>query len=111
MQARWRPRRWPATGLCAGSADAEGIPDAGRVGRIDLGEMAELAVDDVAWHAGHGGGDVLEQALALPVVEQAEQGAGLAIVVVAGAMIVAVGVAGDAQRRLAEFRRLTRSAS
>src|ERR1700712_111926 len=78
----------------------DGLIDAIGPGRIRRPEMLQLTVDDRAGNALHGTGDVVEETLALSLVEHPEQVARLRVVVVAVAMVVAVGVSGDAQRRL-----------
>ena len=64
--------------------------------------MANLAADDLDGHAAHGVGDVVHEPLALLVIEQTEEIAGLGVVVIADAMIVALGIAGDRERRFAK---------
>ena len=73
--------------------------DAGGVGRIGLREVSELAFDDLFRHAGHGRRDIFVQPLFLFFRHQAIEVPGLGVIVVAIAMIVPVGVAGDLQRR------------
>ena len=58
---------------------------------------------------GHGCGNVVEQALPLPSIEQAEQRGNLAIVVIADAMVVPVAIARDPQRWLLHRRILPRA--
>ena len=69
---------------------------------MHLLEVPQLPLDDELRHAGHRVGDVAEEALALASVEELEQGPGLAVVVVALAVVVAVPVTRDSERRLAE---------
>ena len=62
--------------------------------------MLQLAAQDVRRNALHCFGNVVEQALSLLNIEKPEQIAGLGVVVVAGAVVVAARVTGDLQRRL-----------
>jgi len=57
-------------------------------------------VDDLVRHALHRFGNVVEEPHFLVIIEQIEQGTGLAVVVVALSMVVAVGIAGNLQWRL-----------
>ena len=61
--------------------------------------MPQLALDDELGHALHCIGDVGEEPGLLADIEQVEQRTGLAVVVVALAVVVAVRVARDLQRR------------
>src|ERR1700722_8644699 len=70
------------------------------IGRIDLGEMRQLTLDDFPGYALHQGGDVAEQPLALASIEQAEQRGDLAVVVIAVPVVIPIGISRDPQRRL-----------
>src|SRR6266446_46125 len=82
--------------------DAQRLRDASAVCGIGLVAVNDLPLDDLDRHALHRCPVVLEELLLLDGGHQPEQVAGLTIVVVAVAVIVAVGVARDLQRRLAE---------
>ncbi len=83
----------------AASVLAQRRSHAGGVVGIDELELLELTFDDFRRYALHGTGDVAVEPLLLGLVEQPVQGARLRIIVVALAMVVPVGVAGDFQRR------------
>src|SRR5882757_6023530 len=76
-------------------AGAEAHPggDADAIVRIRAIEMRHLSLDDLGRHAIHRGLDVVEQLLLLIGAHQPKQVAGLTVVVIAVAMVVAVGVA------------------
>ena len=74
------------------------------VGWIGPVEVHELAIDDEGRHPFHRAGDVGTEACLVGRIQQAEQRTGLAVVVVAGTVVVAVGVAADFQGRFAELR-------
>ena len=69
-------------------------------------EMNNLALDDLNWHALHGGRDVIHQSAALFGVQQAEQVARLGVIIISCAVIVTVRITGDLQWRFPVFRRL-----
>src|ERR1043165_2831665 len=75
-------------------------PDSRAVGGIALREVRDLAREDFLRHAAHGRGEVVEEAFAVRGVEEAEEVAGLRVVVVAEAVVVAVGGAGERERGL-----------
>src|SRR5690606_25115752 len=52
------------------------------VGRVCLGEVAQLTFDDFLGNTRHGVGNIAEQTLLFLVVEQAEQIAGLRVVII-----------------------------
>src|SRR6266699_5135208 len=85
-----------------GDRDAHATRDPGSVVRMGFVEMCDLALDDLDRHALHGLGNVVHQPGSFIRIHKAEQIARLPVIVVAVAVIVAVGVAGDLQRRLAE---------
>jgi len=60
---------------------------------VDPVEQHQLPLDDKVGHARHRGGDVDEEALLLACVEQVEQRARLAEIVLAGTVVIARGVA------------------
>jgi len=70
----------------------------------------ELALHNFLGHTGHRGGGVFEQPLLLVRRHQAEQIPRLRVIVIAIAMTIAVGIAGDLERRFGETRVLRRSA-
>src|ERR1700674_5014478 len=80
----------------------QGVGNAFCVFRVGFGEMAELTLGYLNRHALHGLGDVVYQPLLRFLADQAEQVAGLPIIVVAVAMVVAGGIAGKLERRLDE---------
>src|SRR6476620_237598 len=82
--------------------DANRLGDANTVFWIGPVAVGDLPLDDLDRHALHRCLVVLEQLLLLVGAHQAEQVAGLTIVVIAVAVIVAVGRARDRKRRLAE---------
>src|ERR1700730_12870859 len=84
------------------AVELQRLGHAGTVGRVALGEQCDLPALDLIRHTLHRRGDVVEQALLLLSVEQAEQVAGLRIVVVPVAVVVAVGIPVQGQRRLGE---------
>src|SRR5229473_1164516 len=84
--------------------------DADAVIRIGTVEMRDLALDDLRRHAIHRGLDVVEQLFLLIGAHQPEQVADLTVIVVAVPMVVAVGVAGNRQRRLLDADILHRTA-
>src|SRR4030081_3857156 len=82
--------------------DAERLGDASAVGGIGLVAVDDLPLDDLDRHACPRCLVVMKERLLLVGRHQPEQVARLTIVVVAVAVIVAVGIARDFQRRLAE---------
>ena len=70
--------------------------------RMHLLEMRELPLGDLMRDTPHGFGAVEKQASLLAGIEQIEQRRDLLVVVIAVAVIVAIGVARDRQRRLGE---------
>src|SRR5690606_21254830 len=80
-----RACRPQARALAPSEAETEPFRHAGAIGGIGLGEVRDLAALDLLRHALHRVGDVGHQPLALVRLQEAEQGAGLAVVVVAGA--------------------------
>src|SRR3954454_5385889 len=82
--------------------DADRLRDTGAVFGIGPVAVGDLPLDDLDWHALHRCLVVLEQLLLLLDAHQPEQVAGLTIVVIAVAVIVAVSCARDRERRLAE---------
>src|SRR5690606_16793287 len=82
--------------------EVEGLGHAQAVVRIGAEEVADLAQLNLARNTGHVSGDVAAETLLLVRTQQAEEIAGLRVVVVALAMVVAIGVAGDLERRLVE---------
>lgn len=88
----------------------EGLAHTVAIMWVGLGEVAELVLDDLRRHAGHGPGDVVVQPLALGRAQQAVEISRLGVVVVANPMIIAVGSAGDLQRRFLDRPILDRPA-
>jgi hypothetical protein len=76
---------------------------------MHLREMPKLTLDDELRDALHRRGDVGEEPGLLAVVEQIEQRAGLHVILVAIAVVEAVRIAGDLQRRLGQIRALDRT--
>src|SRR5882724_8683948 len=72
--------------------------------------MLYLPALDRLRHAAHRTGDIVHQGFALSLGHEAEQGARLAVIVIADAMIVAIGIARDLERRLFHRRVLDRPA-
>src|SRR5690606_29689326 len=92
-------RRVAATAM--GSVQAECGRDTRRVTGVCAAEMLQLPALDGFGHTGHVAGDVVEQGLLLRRRHQAEQRAGLRIVVFIDTMAPAVrGLAVQRQRRL-----------
>src|ERR1700730_18184861 len=83
--------------------DAQRLRDAGAVCGIGPVAVDDLPLDDLDRNALHRGLVVLEELLLLGGRLQPEQVAGLTIVVIAVAVIVAVGIAQDFQRRPARL--------
>src|SRR6266851_4272582 len=79
---------------------AQTLRDTLPVRRVGLGEMADLAELDRLGNPVHGGSDIVEQLPLLLAGHQAEQSAHLAVIIVADAVIIAVGSTRDGQRRL-----------
>jgi hypothetical protein len=69
---------------------------------MHLLEMRELPLDDLLRHAPHCLGDIREKPLFLARIEQVQERRHLAVVVIAVATIVTIGVARDGERRLGE---------
>src|SRR5258706_12976862 len=86
--------------IVTGRVELHGHGHAGTVGWIALGEQRDLPALDLIRHALHRRGDVVEQAALLLGVEQAEQVAGLRVVVIADPVVVAIGVTVQRQRRI-----------
>ena len=82
--------------MIAGMGKVQLCGYAASIVRIGLVEVDELTHPDALGHAIHRGGDVAEPLLFLVVVHEAEKVAGLGVVVVADAMVVAVRIAGAA---------------
>src|SRR3954471_781403 len=82
--------------------NAKRLRDAGAVVGIGTIEVHDLPLNDVERNAVHRRLDVVEQLVLLLRRHQPEKIAGLTVIIVAVAVIVAVGIAGDFQRRLAE---------
>src|SRR5258705_4062916 len=82
--------------------DAKRLRDAGAVVGIRTLEVHCLPLDDVERNAVDRRLDVVEQLVLLLRRHQPEEIAGLTVIIVAVAVIVAVGIAGEFQRRLAE---------
>jgi hypothetical protein len=64
--------------------------------------MADLAELDRLGNPLHSGSDIIEQLSFLVRRDQAEQSARLTVIVIAGPVVIAVGGAGDRQRRFFE---------
>src|ERR1700759_5430291 len=82
--------------------DTHGLGDAGAVFGIGPVAVADLPLDDLDRHAFHCSLVVVEELLLLVGRHEPEQVAGLTIVVVTVAVIVAVSIAREFQWRLAE---------
>src|ERR1700676_2126443 len=82
--------------------DAQRLRDAGAIVGIGPIAMHDLPRDDLGRHAFHRSLVVMEQLLLLVGRHQPEQVSGLTVIIVAVAVIVAVGIARDFQRRLAK---------
>ena len=80
----------------------ERAPDASFIVGMHLLEMRELPLDDLLRHAPHCLGDIREKPLFLARIEQVQERRHLAVVVIAVATIVTIGVARDGERRLGE---------
>jgi hypothetical protein len=66
--------------------------------------MADLAQLDRRRNPLHRSGDVVEELPLLASRHQPEEGAGLSVIVVADAVVIAIGVTGNVQRRVLEAR-------
>src|SRR4030088_497007 len=82
--------------------DAQRLRDAGAIRGIGLVAVPDLPLDDLDRYAVHRRLVVVEQLVLLLRRHQPEEIAGLPVIIVAVAVIVAVGIARDFQRRLAE---------
>jgi hypothetical protein len=80
--------------------DAEALGHTVAVIRVGFPEMLDLPSLDITRHARHVGDDIGNEPSALRHRHQAEQIAGLRIVVIPLMVIVAVCIAGDRERRL-----------
>src|SRR5262249_48169000 len=76
---------------------------------MHLFEVSELALDNKLGHALDSVRNIREQSGLLVGIEQIEEGARLAVIVVSFAMVIAIGVPADLQRGFGEFGTIDRS--
>ena len=101
-----------SAGFCHKLADVEiqRLRYAETVSRIGAEKVADLTQLDFPRHGGHVSGDVAKETLLLLGRKEAEEIPRLRVIVVALAVIVAVGIAGDFQWWLVECRAILRAA-
>ena len=109
-------RRRPAkrTGLLRGDRlrseiDAQRLGDAGAVGWIRLGAVADIPLLDVQFRVAHGTRRVLEQQLLLRRRHLPEQVAGLLPMIIVDAVVPVCCLTLERERRLGEIRWLSQS--